>query len=97
MLINHPLLGPRDSREFYVLGSAEMLNRPDWQAPDAMQKFHEYVHLRDNPYGEHKELWYHENGDRSWLVVTRDTTTHKISKVEMASEVARRIQCGDKS
>ncbi|MEM9715116.1 MAG: sarcosine oxidase subunit delta [Pseudomonadota bacterium] len=97
MLINHPLLGPRDSREFYVLGSADLLNRPDWQAPGPAQKFHEYVHLRDNPYGEHKELWYHEQGDRSWLVVTRDTVTHEISNVEMASDVARRVQSGGKS
>ena len=97
MLINHPLLGPRDSREFYVLGSADLLNRPDWQAPDAMEQFHQYVHMRDNPYGKHKELWYHENGDRSWLVVTRDTVTHEISNVEMANEVARRIQSGGKA
>ncbi|MEM0977874.1 MAG: sarcosine oxidase subunit delta [Pseudomonadota bacterium] len=94
MLINHPLLGPRDSREFYVLGSAELLKRPDWQAPDAAKQFHDYVHIRENPYGQHKELWYHEQGDRSWLVVTRDTVTHEIYQVEMARDVALRLQNG---
>ena len=39
--------------------------------------------------GEHRELWYHEQGDRSWLVVTRNTVTHEISKVELARDVAR--------
>ncbi|MEO0341910.1 MAG: sarcosine oxidase subunit delta [Pseudomonadota bacterium] len=94
MLINHPLLGPRDSREFYVLGSADLLKRPDWQSSDVFTQFHNYVHMRENPYGEHKELWYHEQGDRSWLVVTRDTATHEIYQVELACDVARRLQNG---
>ncbi|MGB0797310.1 MAG: sarcosine oxidase subunit delta, partial [Paracoccaceae bacterium] len=38
---------------------------------------------------EHKELWYHEQGDRSWLVVTRNTLTHQITHVELARDVAR--------
>jgi sarcosine oxidase subunit delta len=88
MIINHPILGPRDSSEFVYLGDATLLNRPDWQADDAAAQFHQYVHMRDNPAGMHQELWYHEQGDRSWLVVTRDTLTHEITKVELASDVA---------
>ena len=34
-------------------------------------------------------MWFHEAGDRSWLVVTRNTVTHEISKVELARDVAR--------
>jgi len=89
MIIDHPILGPRDAQEFTYLGDASLLNRPDWQAEDAAEKFHDYTYLRDNPAGEHRELWYHEQGDRSWLVVTRSTLTHEISKVELASDVAR--------
>ncbi|WP_170425478.1 sarcosine oxidase subunit delta [Ruegeria arenilitoris] len=89
MIINHPLLGPRDAAEFTYLGDASMIDRPDWQAEDAAEAFYDYAYLRDNPAGEHRELWYHEAGDRSWLVVTRDTTTHEISKVELARDVAR--------
>jgi sarcosine oxidase subunit delta len=36
-----------------------------------------------------KELWFHEQGDRSWLVVTRNTFTHEIINVELASEYKR--------
>ena len=61
---------------------------PDAQAPDAAQQFHDYVYLRDNPAGEHRELWFHEQGDRSWLVVTRNTLTHAVIKVELARGVA---------
>ena len=89
MIINHPLLGPRDSQEFTYLGDARLIDRPDWQADDAAQQFYEYQYLRDNPAGSHQELWFHEMGDRSWLVVTRDTITHEITKVELARDVAR--------
>lgn len=89
MIINHPLLGPRDAAEFVYLGDASLMNRPDRDAPDAANAFYEYQHLRDNPAGMHRELWYHEQGDRSWLVVTRNTLTHEIESVELARDVAR--------
>ncbi len=89
MLINHPILGPRDAGEFVYKGDASLIRRPDWQADDAVAQFIDYGYLRDNPAGLHRELWFHEQGDRSWLVVTRDTTTHEITKVELARDVAR--------
>ena len=89
MIINHPLLGPRDAAEFVYLGDASLINRPDASRDDAAHAFCEYLYLRDNPAGEHQELWYHEQGDRSWLVVTRNTLTHEISNVELARDVAR--------
>lgn len=88
MIINHPFLGPRDAREFTYFGDASLIDRPDWEDEQAADKFHDYGYLRDNLAGEHQELWYHEQGDRSWLVVTRDTLTHEISKVELARDVA---------
>ena len=94
MIIDHPLLGPRDSQEFVLLGDASLLNRPDWQARNAGQAFYEYQYLRDNPAGTHRELWYHEMGDRSWLIVTRDTVTHEVLKVELAADVAASMASG---
>ena len=88
MIINHPLLGPRDAAEFVNLGDASLIDRPDWQADDAAEQFLDYAYMRDNPAGDLRELWYHEQGDRSWLVVTRNTLTHAISKVELARDVA---------
>ncbi|MCY3880226.1 MAG: sarcosine oxidase subunit delta [Rhodobacteraceae bacterium] len=88
MIINHPLLGPRDAAEFTYLGDVSLINRPDWKDAEAERKFHDYLYLRDNPAGEHRELWYHEQGDRSWLVVTRDTVTHEVKRVELAREAA---------
>ena len=88
MIINHPILGPRDAQEFVYLGDAALIDRPDGMV-EGIEAFHAYAYLRDNPAGEHRELWYHEQGDRSWLVVTRNTVTHEITGIELARDVAR--------
>ena len=88
MLIPHPLLGLRDAQEFTYLGDAALLNRPDGMADGAAGAFNDYVYLRDNPAGLHRELWFHEQGDRSWLIVSRDTVTHEILRAELARDVA---------
>jgi methylglutamate dehydrogenase subunit B len=86
MLIPHPLLGLRDAQEFTYLGDASLLNRPDAASADAGNAFNDYVFLRDNPAGLHRELWYHEQGDRSWLIVTRNTMTHEVLGAELARD-----------
>jgi sarcosine oxidase subunit delta len=88
MIIEHPLLGPRDSAEFVYMGDAALIDRPDPDTATA-EDWHAYGYLRDNPAGEMRELWFHEGGDRSWLVVTRNTLTHEITAVALARDVAR--------
>ena len=94
MIINHPLLGPRDAGEFTYLGDASILLRPDGHSgkasKDTLDRVHDYVHLRHNPAGIHRELWYHEQGDRAWLIVTRNTLTHEILHVELARDAKKR-------
>ena len=97
MIIHHPLLGPRDAAEFTVLGDASLIDRPDPQSADAENRFYDYVYLRDNPAGLHRELWYHEQGDRSWLVVTRNTLTHEVVGVELARDVALAKRTGKRA
>ena len=64
-------------REFAYLGDATR-HAARSAAPTPSARFIEYVYLRDNPAGPHREFWYHVSGCRSWLVVTRDTRTHEI-------------------
>lgn len=87
MIIDHPILGPRDAQEFVYLGDAVLMARPDGMSA-GIEAFHDWLYTRDNPAGLHRELWYHEQGDRSWLVVTRNTVTHEITKVELARDAA---------
>jgi methylglutamate dehydrogenase subunit B len=77
MRIPCPFCGHRDLREFTCLGDATVV-RPDAASADALARFVEYVHVRDNRAGTHREYWYHGAGCQSWLVVTRDTCTHEI-------------------
>jgi methylglutamate dehydrogenase subunit B len=83
MRIPCPFCGDRDSSEFAYLGDAT-LTRPDPSAPSAERAFHDYVYLRDNPAGPHREFWHHISGCQSWLVVTRDTRDHAILTAEFA-------------
>ena len=89
MIINHPLLGPRDMSEFIYYGDASLLKRPKWDNKNAIDKFYKYLYLRKNIAGIHKELWFHQQGDRSWLIVTRNTKNHEIIRVELATEVVK--------
>lgn len=87
MKINCPLCGDRDRREFYYQGAAVMLARP--AADASMQAWDTYLHLRENLAGVTEELWQHEAGCAAWLVVSRDTRSHEISGVKLASDVKR--------
>jgi sarcosine oxidase subunit delta len=74
-------------REFSYLGDATV-SRPDPVDPDKLARFVDYVYIRKNPLGEHREYWYHGVGCEAWLVVTRDTRTHEILGAESASKQA---------
>lgn len=75
LLIQCPWCGARDHVEFTYIGDATV-RRP---APEAGESaFVDYVYLRDNPRGPHREHWHHTGGCRRFLVVERDTLTHEI-------------------
>jgi sarcosine oxidase subunit delta len=84
--------GARGNEEFAYLGDATVA-RPEADAATPLDeasrsKWTDYVYLRDNPSGTHRELWQHVAGCRAWLVVTRNLRTHEILKVEPARDVA---------
>lgn len=87
MRIPCPICGERDRREFYYQGAAVALERPDPEAPD--DAWESYVHLRDNPAGVTRDLWYHDAGCAAWIVVTRDTVTHEMLDAELAGGAGR--------
>ena len=83
MRIPCPYCGNRDAQEFAYRGDAGR-NRPPSE-----EGFFDYVYLRDNPAGPIREHWYHVNGCRNFLVVTRDTSTHQIGGAVLAAEAGR--------
>ena len=86
MRLTCPFCGERDRREFTYRGAAVGLSRPegtDWSA-----EWDDYLHNRDNPAGETRDLWFHDPCG-AWLEVTRDTLTHEVSAARHVSERRR--------
>ncbi len=85
MRITCPYCGTRGLEEFTYRGDATV-TRPSSIDARATEAWVDYVYLRDNPAGLHKEFWQHSAGCRAWLEVARDTTTHEIVAVELAAK-----------
>jgi sarcosine oxidase subunit delta len=74
-LIQCPWCGPREEIEFSYGGEAD---RPRPTDPGSLtdQEWAEYLFMRRNPRGEHRERWNHAAGCRRWFTLARDTLTH---------------------
>ena len=85
LLIDCPYCGPRDESEFSCGGEAHIVRPP---APDALDDaaWAEYLFMRTNPKGWHREQWCHSAGCRRWFNVQRDTVTHVIEAVYLMGE-----------
>jgi sarcosine oxidase subunit delta len=86
MRIPCPYCGERGSEEFAYLGDATVSRPGQIGAP--MTAWMDYVYLRQNPAGDHRELWQHVHGCRRWIVVKRNTRSHSIDSAFPAGEMA---------
>jgi sarcosine oxidase subunit delta len=84
MRIPCPYCGSRDSREFVYRGDAAAVRPAIDRGGDDADAMFDYLYLRDNPAGQFEDLWYHAQGCRNWLRVTRDTITHDIAGATLA-------------
>lgn len=75
LLIHCPWCGPRDETE-YAYGGEAHLARPEWTVSD--KEWTEYLFMRSNDRGAHRERWNHAAGCRQWFNVVRDTTTNIV-------------------
>jgi len=75
--IKCPWCGERDETEFSYGGEAG-IDRP--VDPDALDDaaWGDYLFMRNNPRGLHKELWNHAQGCRRWFGLVRDTVSYDI-------------------
>lgn len=78
LLIPCPWCGPRDEVEFSYGGEAHIQRPAD---PDSLsdEAWADYLFMRKNPMGLHRERWVHGHGCRRWFNVVRDTVTNQIS------------------
>ncbi len=87
MRIDCPCCGLRDHKEFAYGGDAAR-QRPAHHDTD-IERWSEFVFLRNNPRGPHREFWQHIGGCRQWIVVERNTVSHEILSVRLAADLSR--------
>ncbi len=79
LLIKCPWCGKRDETEFSYGGEADIVRPP---VPDDLddKQWADYLFMRKNTRGLHKEQWQHSQGCRRWFVIERDTVTYHINE-----------------
>ena len=77
-LIRCPYCGDRAETEFSYGGEAG-ITRPLEPFALSDEEWADYLFMRTNPKGAHKELWNHSQGCRRWFGVERDTVSYKIA------------------
>jgi len=77
MMIPCPHCGERSHSEFTYGGDASV-RRPDDPTGVSDQQWVDYLYIRVNPRGPHREYWHHTLGCDQWIEVRRDTLTHEI-------------------
>lgn len=80
LLITCPWCGPRDEVEFAPGGEAHRARPADPSKLDD-HAWAEFLFMRSNPKGVHRERWSHAQGCRRWFNVERSTVTHEILRV----------------
>jgi heterotetrameric sarcosine oxidase delta subunit len=80
LTIDCPWCGPRDETEFGFGGEAHRTRPAD---PSALSdaEWAEFLFMRTNPKGLHRERWVHSHGCRRWFNVERHTVTNEITRV----------------
>jgi len=86
LIIRCPWCGERDESEFSYGGEAHIA-RP--LAPQELsdEQWADYLFIRKNPRGLHREQWVHSAGCRRWFNVVRDTVSYEISSVYNIGEL----------
>ncbi len=75
--ISCPWCGERDETEFKCGGEAGIV-RPCNPESTSDAAWADYLFMRKNPKGLHREQWVHSHGCRKWFVVERDTVSYQI-------------------
>jgi len=85
LLIQCPWCGERAETEFSYGGEAG-ITRPKDPGALSDDEWADYLFMRNNVRGIHKELWNHSQGCRRWFGVERDTVSYRISQSYILSQ-----------
>ena len=71
-LIDCPNCGPRPSTDFRYGGETRPVEDPSSSELDEIKR----LWMRRNVAGDQTERWFHRDGCRRWLTITRNTVTN---------------------
>ena len=78
LLIACPWCGIRPENEFHYAGEAHIV-RPAEPASVGDAAWAEFLYMRSNPKGLHRERWRHQHGCGRFFNAVRDTVTDHIA------------------
>ena len=78
LLIECPWCGVRDESEFSCVGEAH-IERPLEPEKLSDEEWADYLFMRKNPKGAHREQWLHTAGGRRYFNAERDTVSYRFS------------------
>jgi sarcosine oxidase subunit delta len=84
LLLSCPFCGDRNESEFLYGGPARA-TRGEAANATSDGEWIEYLTVTPNPRGPVQEKWWHKQGCGMWIVIERDTVTHRIAP-ERASD-----------
>ena len=76
LVIPCPWCGPRSELEFTYGG--EPITRPGPASAVGDADWADYLYMRRNDKGPHRENWCHTQGCGQWFTLERDTVTHAV-------------------
>lgn len=81
LLLPCPFCGARNESEF-VYGGALRARRDEIAPAASDADWIDYLTVAPNRKGFVREKWWHAQGCGKWLVVERDTVTHRVRPVD---------------
>ena len=78
LLIECPWCGLRDESEFSYAGEAHIARPPETEKLSD-EAWADYLFMRSNPKGAHREQWLHAAGCRRYFNAVRDTVSYRIA------------------
>lgn len=87
LLIECPYCGVRDESEFSPQGEAHIARPLDTEKLTD-EEWADYLFMRKNPKGLHREQWLHAAGCRRFFNAERDTVSYKITATYKIGEPA---------
>lgn len=85
LLIECPFCGKRDESEFSYAGEAHIA-RPLETEKLSDVEWADYLFMRKNPKGAHREQWLHVAGCRRYFNAERDTVSYHINSTYKIGE-----------